>query len=82
MIVGLSDNYHGLASEPASDGDLSFFSAHPGLAGFPCYVNAAEKARWERFGKTVSDICLLARAAGDAPRFVAEPARKRTRRRR
>ena len=45
-------------------------------------VKGTGEARWERFGKKVVELCLLARAAGDAPQAVpATRPRKRSRRR-
>ncbi len=43
-------------------------------------VKGTGEARWERFGPKVAEICLLARAAGDAPQAVPLAVKKRSRR--
>jgi ATP-dependent DNA helicase RecQ len=42
-------------------------------------VKGTGPSRWERFGARVTQICLMARAAGDAPQTVAVVARQRRR---
>ncbi|MBL9039549.1 MAG: HRDC domain-containing protein, partial [Archangium sp.] len=40
-------------------------------------VKGTGESRWERFGPKVVDICVMARAAGDAPQYVAPKVRRR-----
>jgi ATP-dependent DNA helicase RecQ len=44
-------------------------------------VKGTGEAKWERFGAKVSQICLMARAAGDVSQPLAEATGKKQRRR-
>jgi ATP-dependent DNA helicase RecQ len=43
-------------------------------------VKGTGEARWERFGARISQICLLARSAGDVPQVASFTPRRRARR--
>ena len=42
-------------------------------------VKGTGESRWERFGPKISQICLMARAAGHAPHVSVSTRRKRSR---